>query len=256
MREVIEIRKEEIIPDQADAMVLQGICRGSKVPSNILKLFDHAVEIFAERARPVGIAAEIDRNDFGFVYAGEGRNDDRTPVAEIFQKADHLALFAVTVGQALHDKINELFVGKDFALGSMLDSVASVGVEKSADVLEIEFHNTLLRRGCASKNLTVMRYSPGYCGWHVSGQRKLFDYLRPQEVGITLRPSYLMEPLKSASGVFIAGAPEIHSFADTYECCSQCETHSCRDRISRIEHSSDASGPGRQTVPMDKYRKE
>ena len=251
MSDVIDISKDEIIPDQTDALALQGIHPGTKVSANILTLFDRAVEIFAKRARPVGIVAGIDKKDFGLVYAGEGRNDKNTPVAEIFQKADHLALFAVTVGQALHDKINELFVGKDFALGSMLDSVASVGVEKTADVLEAYFHDGLIRKYGVAGNIAVMRYSPGYCGWHVSGQRKLFDYLEPEEIGITLRPSYLMEPLKSASGVFIAGSPEIHVFTDNYACCSQCESHSCRERISSIISSKSASGSGGKPAPME-----
>ncbi|UCD06137.1 MAG: hypothetical protein JSV98_02610 [candidate division WOR-3 bacterium] len=251
MRELIEIRKDEIIPDQTNALALQGICPGTRVSANILKLFDRGLEIFAKEARPVGMVAAISGNDFDFVYAGEGRNDTNTPVAEIFRKADHLALFAVTVGQTLHDKINELFVAKDFALGSMLDSVASVGVEKAADLLEIFFRDGLQREFGVDGNIAVMRYSPGYCGWHVSGQRKLFDYLKPEEVGITLRPSYLMEPLKSASGVIIAGSPEIHVFADTYACCSQCESHSCRQRISRLVNSTGASGSGGQPAAME-----
>ncbi|MDH4209846.1 MAG: hypothetical protein OEV79_00135 [candidate division WOR-3 bacterium] len=253
---MIEIRKQEIIPSQEDAFALQGISSGSKVSSNIILLFDQAVKIFAEHAQPVGIIAEISKNDFGIIYAGEGRNETDTPVAEIFQKADRLALFATTVGQGLHDKINELFVNKDFALGSMLDSVASAGVEKAADVLEAFFGSTVTRGIEDDKNIAVMRYSPGYCGWHVSGQRKLFEYLKPEEIGITLRASYLMEPLKSASGVFIAGGVDIHFFADTYSFCSQCETHSCRERMYRIEHSINASEPGEQPASIDKRRKE
>ncbi len=246
MREIVEIRKQEIVPGQKDVLALQGISSGTKVSSNILMLFEQAVRIFTEHAQPVGIVAEIGKNDFGVTYAGEGRNEIDTPVAEIFQKADRLALFATTVGQGLHDKINELFVNKDFALGSMLDSVASAGVEKAADVLETLFRSTVTRGIEDDKSIVVMRYSPGYCGWHVSGQRKLFEYLKPEEIGITLRASYLMEPLKSASGVFIAGGVEIHFFADTFSFCSQCETRSCRERIYRIGHSIDASELGGQ----------
>ena len=68
----------------------------------------------------------------------------------------------------------------------------------------------------AATGIGVLRYSPGYCGWHISGQRRLFAHLRPERIGITLHDSYLMEPLKSVSGVLIAGAKEIHAFADTY----------------------------------------
>jgi hypothetical protein len=79
-----------------------------------------------------------------------------------------------------------------------------------------------------------LRYSPGYCGWHVSGQRKLFDYLLPEEIGITLRESFLMQPLKSISGVVIAGRRQIFDFENTFDFCDDCSTWTCRERISAI----------------------
>jgi hypothetical protein len=76
-----------------------------------------------------------------------------------------------------------------------------------------------------------LRYSPGYCGWHISGQRKLFDFLKPETIGISLRESHLMEPLKSVSGVVIVGPAGIHAFQDEYPFCERCKTHGCRERI-------------------------
>ena len=80
----------------------------------------------------------------------------------------------------------------------------------------------------------VLRYSPGYCGWHISGQRRLFDYLDPGQIGITLRESFLMDPLKSVSGVLIAGPREIHRFTDDYDFCDQCDTRGCRQRLRAL----------------------
>ncbi len=80
-----------------------------------------------------------------------------------------------------------------------------------------------------------LRYSPGYCGWDITGQRKLFRALRPEEVGVTLRESCLMEPLKSISGVLVAARPEDHRFDNTYPFCSACTTQTCRSRIAALE---------------------
>jgi hypothetical protein len=228
VREIIKIEKHDVIPDGQAVLALQGIPSMSKVSSSIRMLFDQAIDIFAELAQPVGI----------------------------YQKADNLAFFATTVGQGLHDSINKLFVSKDFALGSMLDSVASAGVEKSADVMEAYFLKKTKIGKEMRENIAVMRYSPGYCGWHVSGQRKLFEYLKPEEIGITLRSSHLMEPLKSASGVFIAGTPEIHLFSDNYAFCGQCDTHECRKRMSSIGRHGDGSERAGQPTSIDKHRKE
>ena len=80
----------------------------------------------------------------------------------------------------------------------------------------------------------ALRYSPGYCGWHVSGQRALFAALRPAEIGLALRESCLMDPLKSISGVLVSGAPRIHDFVDDYPFCAECAERACRDRIASL----------------------
>ena len=50
------------------------------------------------------------------------------------------------------------------------------------------------------------RFSPGYCGWHVSEQKKLFPLFPSAEpCGIRLTDSSLMLPIKSVSGVIGLG---------------------------------------------------
>lgn len=241
MRRVVKISIGEAVPAQVDALLLQGIPEHRKPPQNAVLLFDEAAKIFQERARPAGIVADISKSEFMDVYRGESLNEKRTPVADIYEKADGLALFAVTIGQAVHDKINELFESKELALGSMLDSVASAGAEMAADAVEKNYLGHLLKEHKVTKSTAVLRYSPGYCGWHVSGQRKLFEFLQPSDIGITLLDSFLMTPLKSISGVLLAGDKEIHNIKDDYAFCSQCETHSCQQRIRAFLKET---GPG------------
>jgi hypothetical protein len=84
----------------------------------------------------------------------------------------------------------------------------------------------------------VLPYSPGYCGWHVSGQLALFDCLGPDEVGVELSESCLMRPLKSVSGVLVAAEPEVHTFVNDFPFCGDCVDHQCRERIARVVHPS------------------
>jgi hypothetical protein len=250
MRKVFHFQVDEIIPNRKDTFALQGISTDKKVSCNVLELFDGAVKLFMECVRPAGLVTEISKDDFETIYEGEGQNESSTPVADLFGKADKLALFAVTVGQGVHDRINALFGNKDFALGSMLDSVASAGVEKAADRVEAHFLDDVIK-GRDTGKIRVVRYSPGYCGWNVSGQKKLFEYLKPEKIGIILRPSCLMEPLKSASGVLVVGKPEIHFFNDNYPFCGICETHSCRERIESLKGSAHAAARRVQSSSID-----
>ena len=66
-----------------------------------------------------------------------------------------------------------------------------------ADSLGIE------KRGWKHTN----RYSPGYCGWHVSEQQKLFSLFPvASPCGIQLTDSSLMIPIKSVSGIIGVGS--------------------------------------------------
>ncbi|MCP4153380.1 MAG: hypothetical protein GY757_36975 [bacterium] len=98
------------------------------------------------------------------------------------------------------------------------------------------FYNRLLERGdikTSETSMRVLNYSPGYCGWHISGKGKLFEKLKPGSIGIRLNESYLMSPLKSISGVLTAGEQAIHRFDNNYPFCKQCRTYSCRERLKK-----------------------
>jgi hypothetical protein len=231
---VLSLTAAEIHPEREVALGYQGIPPGAQVPRHIEDLYTAALEVLLEKVEPVGIAREISKEEFATVYAGEGLNDPRTPVGDIFPRADHLTLFAVTLGETVNRTIRHSFMSNEFAAGSMLDAAASVAADTAADVIERRVAAELRASGRATSDTGVLRYSPGYCGWHVSGQRKLFDFLRPEQIDLTLGASYLMQPLKSVSGVIIAAPKKVHSFAPSYDFCGRCETHSCRERIRAL----------------------
>lgn len=234
MNEIIRPSADEVTPARVAVFENQGIPEGEVVSREIDLLYTKALGLFAESAEPVGVLADISKPDFEVLYRGEGLNESSTPVADIFPRAEHLALFAATIGARISKEIGERFRADDFALGSMLDSVASAGADKLAEVVETHYRRTLEQETKIGSATAVLRYSPGYCGWHVSGQKKLFEFLRPEKIGVTLRDSFLMDPLKSVTGVIIAGPSAIHTFEDAYPSCSQCTDRGCRARIRAL----------------------
>ncbi|MCP4594681.1 MAG: hypothetical protein GY842_28445 [bacterium] len=234
MSEILTFSVEDMVPERAAAFALQGIPVDVDVPDHVEALWGQAVELLTDLAEPRGLLAEVTQAEFAQVYAGDGLNEPETPVGDVFPQADHLALFAVTLGGRISQAITEHFASRDFALGYMLDSVASVAADRLAESAEARYCQTLTTTGRSSPSMGVLRYSPGYCGWHISGQRKLFEHLQPDRIGITLRASFLMDPLKSVSGVVIAGPRECHRVPTTYSFCSACQTYACRDRIQSL----------------------
>ena len=241
MREMVEISAKDAQPDMDSILKNLDIPSENAVPENVRQLLRKAMVIFIEESQPTCLFSEISIPEFETVYFGEGKNEKITPVDQIFRKADHLALFVLTIGQKISEQIKRHFKIKEFALGSVLDAVASAGTDRAADNME-NYYLRLLEKNRKTKPSTgITMYSPGYCGWHISGQKKLFEFLHPQDIGIELLDSFLMKPLKSISGVMVVGEKKIHVFKDSYPFCSQCKTRSCRDRIKALFRESKTS---------------
>jgi hypothetical protein len=221
-------------PDRATVLRSQGIPADATVPRRIRDLVSTTLDSYARLTEPRGMLAQVSAEQFGRVYRGEGNNAPRTPLEAIYPRADRLALFAATLGEELSREIRRLFDANEPALATMLDAVASERADHAAERLAEKYRASLVEDGETGAESTVLAYSPGYCGWHISGQIRLFDFLAPQEIGITLNPSCLMQPLKSVSGVLVVGAAEIHSFDNDFDFCDDCATQDCRARIASV----------------------
>jgi len=238
MGTVVTFSVAEAMPERTAFLASQGVGAGRPASRSLEASFERSLELFIGGAAPRGVVSEISRDDFAGVYEGEGRNEPRTPVGDIFPQARRLALFAATVGPKVGEEIHRGFQRGDFATAFLLDALASAAADRLGELLEVWCRKQWSASGRETTDTCVVRYSPGYCGWHISGQRRLFEYLRPEEIGVTLRESFLMEPLKSISGVLIAGPRSIHEFTMEFPCCDQCETRGCRERIRALGGSA------------------
>ncbi|MGE5198943.1 MAG: vitamin B12 dependent-methionine synthase activation domain-containing protein [Rhodospirillaceae bacterium] len=229
MRELVLFPIEEAMPPGGDVLAHMGMASPSDVSARTAALLASATEEFARLAAPRGLAEGLSAEEFATVYAGEGLNSHQTPLARIWPQADSLALFAATLGAPVSARIAELFAAGDMGAGYVLDALASVSADLLTDRLAVRF-----RERAAGERPAVLGYSPGYCGWHISGQRRLFERLRPEEIGITLNDSCLMQPLKSVSGVLVAGRGPIHRFRPEFSFCEACATRQCLPRMRSV----------------------
>jgi hypothetical protein len=230
VRKIINIPVNSVIPQVNTILERQGVPAHVNANDRTVEIAREAISTFSKLAFPIGVIQELSKEEFKNIFSGEGNNETDSPVKNISEASDDLALFAVTIEEEVCTEISRLFFMNDFALGSMLDAVASEATEMAAQATENYYRSHLQKIGRFNNAGGILRFSPGYCGWHVSGQRKLFQYLHAEDIGINLRESFLMEPLKSISGVIISGKKEIFQFEDTFSFCGSCATHICRER--------------------------
>jgi len=234
MLKLVKFKIERIRPEVRSILTAQGIPENHEPDARTLNLAGQAVNIFDSLTQAQGVSMDISREEFEAVYEGEGLNDTITPVSDIIPRADSFVLFTITLGHAISDRIAYLFGANDFAIGSMLDAAASEGADLAADELQRTYEEYLTSINALNKDKAVLRFSPGYCGWHISGQKKLFSLLRPARIGVNLTETYLMQPIKSVSGVMIAADKRAFFFDDNYPFCSECRDRSCRRRIEKL----------------------
>ena len=107
----------------------------------------------------------------------------------------------------------------DLLKGYVYDVVGSEAVEAAADLMQNQMEEDMK---VMDRRITN-RFSPGYCGWMVVEQHKLFELMPDNFCGIRLTPSALMDPIKSVSGLIGIGknvkrAPYTCSLCDMKDC--------------------------------------
>lgn len=112
------------------------------------------------------------------------------------KKAEKTAVFLCTAGPEIGIRSRAAMKDGDLLTGYIYDVIGSEVVETATDLMQNNLKETMSAEGIKITN----RYSPGYCGWDVAEQHKLFLLMTDNYCGIKLNDSALMNPEKSVSG--------------------------------------------------------
>jgi hypothetical protein len=232
VREIVRFPGPEALPDAAEVLQAQELPEEDALTPRLHRLLDGAMRAYATLVEPRAVCEEVSPERFAGVLAPLGVPAGDLAVGRVVPRATGLVLYVATLGEALPARIRHLFDEGELAEGWMLDAVASAG----ADLLSDRLAERLRARRAAGgeDGVRVLPYSPGYCGWPTRGQRPLFDALRPHEIGVTLNDSCLMSPIKSVSGVLVAGPGEAHRFRPDFPFCDDCRTRDCGRRMASV----------------------
>ena len=141
-------------------------------------------------------------------------------IATLMKSSQRFVLFAATAGAAFQAYQDRLKAEGDILKCFIADVIGSCIAEKAGDYME-----RLLEKELGGERHTN-RMSPGYCGWHLSGQKTLFRLMGEHPCGISLSEVCLMTPIKSISGVIGIG-PEVD---EKKYGCQFCELETCYKR--------------------------
>ena len=136
--------------------------------------------------------------------------------------AEAYALFLCTAGTEYEVYQQRLKDEGDMVRVFIADALGSVIAERCADQMENALQESIDKLGWHHTN----RFSPGYCGWHVSEQQLLFPLFDGHTCGVTLTDSSLMVPIKSVSGIIGLGKDVRHL---DYT-CGLCDFQQCYKR--------------------------
>jgi hypothetical protein len=234
MRKIYELDSGDIVPTHQEILAQQKMPARS-VSLRITRMMDDAIGLFQDLAQPRGLAEDFNAGGFPDIYKGIGLNAPDCPFPSIIARANATALMAATMGDALAVKSSELFAQGKASLGYMLDVVNSAGAERLGCRMCGLFLERLRAESCEGKNVKVQYYCPGHCGWHISGQEKLFGALNPGKIGVSLNERWVMRPLKSISGIMAAAPIDVHRFRQGFSFCPRCRDRKCAERFKLLE---------------------
>jgi hypothetical protein len=135
------------------------------------------------------------------------------------KKSDFIAVFLCTAGKEIGIRSRAAMKEGDLLTGYIYDVIGSEIADAAADLMQESLKEAMASEGRKITN----RYSPGYCGWDVAEQHKLFQLMPDNYCGIKLNTSALMDPEKSISGFIGIGE---HVRYNQYT-CGLCDMKDC-----------------------------
>ncbi len=164
----------------------------------LVGLAEKAIDAGARLVSPAVIhdAFTVSRDKFQRILLSGKHELAGDLVSEQLAGAERIALAIATIGPALEEKIHQVGRDGDMALSLALDGLANAAV----DMLSFWFCRKIEQQAEMEGQSSTIAFSPGMLGWSVEqGQPQVFAALQPDPKLVTLLPSGMMLPRKSAS---------------------------------------------------------
>ncbi len=122
-------------------------------------------------------------------------------LAPRFRNLEILAVIVCSAGRKIDELSRNFLAGGNLLEGYIVDALGSVAVEKLAELIREIIFRKMNPQGLMLTSL----YHPGYCGWDLKEQKKLFALLPENFCSVSLTDDCLMVPVKSTSALMGIG---------------------------------------------------
>lgn len=149
-------------------------------------------------------------------------------LSRLMKGASSAILFVATAGENVSRLSQTAMKNNDYFSGIVYDTIGSLAAEKCAQAVQ-NMADKYAERACVRAS---MRFSPGYGDWNLSEQKKVFQLLKPEKIGVRLTERFMMTPEKSVSAVI--GIGNVMKMKCGFV-CSLCKAVNCpyRDSIKQ-----------------------
>jgi hypothetical protein len=224
-----DISKDDLVPDAYK--VAKILCQGmaeveirNQIESEKFRTALKNVRTnFFHMLTPFSFTKTIPLNVFREVF--EESLQTSSPVYKAVPHWHYAAVFVVTIGNFIDLSVERLQMEGNFFDSTFLDASASVLVESVAEITQKRWMSQLDLKFPREGFIYATRYSPGYCGWDISGQTPLFGYAADADIPVKLMDDFSLQPRKSISGVFVIEEQE--PGVSLERSCSTCDDR-CR----------------------------
>ncbi|MFQ5826043.1 MAG: vitamin B12 dependent-methionine synthase activation domain-containing protein [Dehalococcoidia bacterium] len=211
--------------DREEVLRYLGYQAGHKVPARILSLVDRHIQNASQLIEPQH--SFVIRNTEGVegdkVFFGDVTFESRI-IAQLMQRCQKAAVFAVTIGGSLEGQVRQLADEGRVLEAAIMDAVGSDAAEKAATAVQGRVREIANAQGLGISS----RFSPGYCDWDIGQQTMVFHAMNGRSAGIRLTDSCLMVPRKSVSGVI--GMSPHGGELERWSPCQSCKRRNCPGR--------------------------
>lgn len=164
-----------------------------------------------------------------YLHIGNTIFKTNTTIASLMSGAAEFAVFVATAGTSYQEWHDSISAEDDILKLFIADTIGSWIAETAGNIMEKDIEKQI------ADLKHTNRFSPGYCGWHITEQKKIFSLLPPRICDITLNDSCLMHPIKSISGVIGIG----ETVNTKLYGCAICNMENCyKKKIKKKRHIS------------------